>query len=128
MLIYNRALSAAEILTLTNQTAGPAAPVAAAGADQTVTDTDGTGFEEVVLDGSGSSDSDGTIVSYAWREGGTPLANGVNPTVSLAVGTHTIELEVTDNDSQTAVDTVVVTVDPQPVNVALASRSSPGQT
>ncbi|MDH5550503.1 MAG: Ig-like domain-containing protein, partial [Gemmatimonadota bacterium] len=40
------------------------APVADAGPDQTVTDADLSGSELVTLDGSGSSDADGTLVSY----------------------------------------------------------------
>ncbi|MFQ5630229.1 MAG: S8 family serine peptidase, partial [bacterium] len=40
---------------------GPQAPIANAGADQTVTDNDGNGIESVTLDGSASFDPDGTI-------------------------------------------------------------------
>ncbi len=87
-------------------------PIADAGSDQTVTDTDSSGSENVVLDGSGSMDPDGTIQSYAWIEGGTQIAGGVNPTVPFVVGTHTITLQVTDNDGATDSDQVVVTVDP----------------
>jgi len=35
----------------------------------------------VTLDGTGSSDSDGTIVSYVWTAGGTQLATGASPSV-----------------------------------------------
>ena len=42
-------------------------PTADAGPDQTVSDSDKSGSELVTLDGSGSSDSDGTIVSYLGR-------------------------------------------------------------
>lgn len=89
---------------------GNQAPVANAGADQTVTDSDGNGSETVALNGSGSSDPDGTISSYVWKEGATQIATGVTPSVSLAVGTHTLTLTVTDNAGATASDTVVVTV------------------
>ncbi|MFW6154549.1 MAG: right-handed parallel beta-helix repeat-containing protein, partial [Planctomycetota bacterium] len=41
-------------------------PVADAGDDQTVTDSDENGSEDVTLDGSGSYDPDGTIDSYVW--------------------------------------------------------------
>ena len=56
-------------------------PVANAGPDQTVTDSDDNGSEQVTLDGSGSSDPDGTatITSYEWRESGALLATGVAP-------------------------------------------------
>src|SRR5207248_2571054 len=50
------------------------------------------------LDGSGSSDPDAgdSITSYTWTEGGSPLATGVSPTVSLTPGSHTIYLTVED--------------------------------
>ncbi len=51
-------------------------PVADAGPDQTVTDNNRDGTELVNLDGSASSDRDGSIVSYAWREGSTSIATG----------------------------------------------------
>ncbi len=80
-------------------------PVADAGADQTVTDT-----ETVTLDGRGSSDPDGTIASFAWSEGGTSLGTADVISPSLSVGVHTITLTVTDAGGKTASDTVVVTV------------------
>jgi phospholipase/lecithinase/hemolysin len=89
-------------------------PTADAGEDQTVTDTDLSGDEEVTLDGSGSSDSDGTIVSYSWNDGGGEIATGVNPTVTLPIGTHTIVLTVTDDDGDTATDVVSITVNDPP--------------
>jgi hypothetical protein len=88
------------------------APVANAGADQIVTDNDGNGTEVVALNGTASADSDGTIVSYVWREGASTVTIGVSPTVSLSVGTHTLTLQVTDDDGATATDSVVVTVNP----------------
>jgi len=87
-------------------------PVAAAGPDQTVTDVDGGGDESVMLDGSGSSDPDGSITSYVWIEGGQEIATGPTPTVTLVVGTHNITLRVTDNDGATGTDDVVITVNP----------------
>ena len=53
-------------------------PVADAGPDQTVTDGDGDGGELVSLDGIGSSDIDGAIVSFDWSEGGGSIASGVS--------------------------------------------------
>ena len=89
-----------------------APPSANAGADQTVTDSDGDGTQAVTLNGGASSDSDGTIVSYVWREGASTMATGVSPTVSLSVGTHTLTLQVTDDDGATATDSMTVTVKP----------------
>lgn len=87
-------------------------PVASAGPDQAVTDFDDNGSEPVTLDGSASTDSDGTISSYVWTEGATQIATGVNPTVTLDVAgsPHTITLTVTDNDGAAATDTVTITV------------------
>ncbi|GGG57060.1 hypothetical protein GCM10011414_28630 [Croceivirga lutea] len=86
-------------------------PVASAGTDQQVVDVDDNGAEDVVLDGSGSFDPDGSIVSYSWTENGTEVATGESPTISLAVGTHMLTLTVTDNEGATATDEVVVTVE-----------------
>jgi subtilase family serine protease len=87
-------------------------PLADAGPDQTVADADRDGTEMVTLDGTGSSDRDGTIASYQWREGSTSIADGAAPSVALAVGTHTLTLEVTDDGGESATDTVVITVNP----------------
>ncbi|MBI1920600.1 MAG: metallophosphoesterase [Geobacter sp.] len=98
-----------ETLNLAHGT-GNQPPVANAGPDQSVTDTDGNGSQSVTLNGSASSDPDGTISSYVWKEGATQIATGATPAVTLAVGTHTITLTVTDNAGATATDTMVATV------------------
>ena len=85
-------------------------PLAYAGPDQTVPDSDRNGSETVNLDGSASSDRDGTIEAYQWLEGGTSIATGATAAVALAVGTHTITLEVTDDGGEKATDTLIVTV------------------
>jgi subtilisin family serine protease/subtilase family serine protease len=87
-------------------------PHADAGPDQTVADSNRDGTELVTLDGSRSSDSDGTIVSYAWREGSASIGTGETSAVWLSVGIHTLTLEVTDDDGDTTTDTVVVRVTP----------------
>jgi subtilisin family serine protease len=86
------------------------APTADAGADQTVVDSDANGTENVTLDGSGSSDSDGTVDLYAWYEGATFLSNLISPTIIFAVGNHTVTLTVTDDDGVTANDTVQINI------------------
>jgi hypothetical protein len=94
-------------------TAAPPAndpPTADAGTDQNVTDTDGGGDQSVTLDGSGSSDSDGTIVSWVWEEDSSQIATGESPAVTMDVGVHTVDLTVTDDDSDTDGDSVIVTV------------------
>ncbi|MBT9310744.1 PKD domain-containing protein [Leptothoe kymatousa] len=86
-------------------------PVADAGSNQTVTDSDGDGLESVTLNGSGSSDSDGSIVSYEWKEGSTTLATTATAAVNLTVGVHTIALTVTDDNGATSSDSVTITVE-----------------
>ncbi|WP_250419078.1 PKD domain-containing protein [Pontibacter deserti] len=95
------------------------APVANAGPDQTVTAGAGN-LATVQLNGSASTDADGTIVSYVWKEGTSQLATGATASVSLAVGVHTLTLAVTDNQGASAEDQVVVTV-----NSATATNQAP---
>ena len=73
-----------ELLRSAGFDVGNQAPTAAAGADQTASDSDGTGGETVTLGGSGS-DSDGTVVAYEWTEGATVLGNtpSISPTLSV---------------------------------------------
>ena len=82
--------------------------------DQMVTDVDGSGSEDVTLDGSGSFG--GTIVDYTWNDGTSDIATGATPTVSLPVGTHTITLTVTDSEGATDTDVVVIDVTPPAVS------------
>ena len=84
------------------------APTAVAGPDQTVEAT-GDGGARVTLDGSGSSDTDGSIVSHAWSWAGGG-ATGAGPTVGLPDGTTVVTLTVTDDDRAADTDMVSITV------------------
>ena len=96
------------------------APTADAGADQTVTVGD-----NVSLDGSSSSDSDGTIASYEWKEGATVLStNATFSKANFTQGTHTLTLTVTDDDGATATDTVVITVNAETAYVCPANSTT----
>lgn len=109
--IFAGALSQQEIINLM----GNLPPVANAGADQTVSDG-----ESVTLDGSGSSDPDGTIVSYEWDIDGDQITDYTGETVldvPLGVGIHTVTLTVEDNEGATDSDDVVITVNPAPDTV-----------
>ena len=114
-----------ETITVNHGT-GNQPPVANAGVDQSVTDSDGNGSQSVALNGSASSDPDGTISSYVWKEGTTQIATGATPAVTLAVGSHTITLTVTDNAGATATDTVVVTVNAAGGSTTVSSRVNAG--
>ncbi|WKZ31564.1 MAG: PKD domain-containing protein [Candidatus Dojkabacteria bacterium] len=71
----------------------------------------GTAPLEVLVNGSGSTDSDGTIVSYSWNWGdGTSNGSGVNASHEYAdPGSYTITLTVTDNGGATDTATTNVT-------------------
>ena len=92
------------------------APTANAGIDQTLTDTHADGYEQVLLDASASTDSDGSIVSYVWTENGNQIAAGKNPTISLSTGQHTITLTVTDDGGLSDSDTAVITINVETID------------
>jgi hypothetical protein len=88
-------------------------PIAVAGPDQTLFDTDNDGFEIVVVDGSASSDPDpgDFIANFRWTLGPTVLQDGpAFLSTSLPVGVHTLTLTVTDSRGSTATDQVVITI------------------
>ncbi|MEO2149959.1 MAG: PKD domain-containing protein [bacterium] len=89
---------------------GNLAPVADAGPDQSAEDSDGDGVEFFTLDGSACFDSNGSIVSYEWRDGPTLLGSTASVAATLSVGVHNVILTVTDNEGETASDAVVITV------------------
>lgn len=86
-------------------------PTADAGADQHVSDDDNTGEETVTLDGTNSSDDDGSIVSYDWFEGATYLGNGATLDATFDVGVHDVTLVVVDDGGASSSDAVMITVD-----------------
>ena len=66
---------------------------------------------DCAFDGSGSSDPDGTIASYAWVFGDGSAGTGATPNHSYAsAGTYDVTLTVTDDDGATGATTRQVTV------------------
>lgn len=114
-----------DFVTITINPKSNIPPQANAGPDQTANDSDGNGFETFTLNASLSYDSDGTIVFYAWKEGGVTFATGSVVVWSFATGVHTIELQVTDNEGAIGTDTAIVTVNPNQPPVA---NAGPDQT
>ena len=113
-------VSAIEILS---SVSANIAPVAKAGIAQSII----LPTSNTVLDGSASSDADGTIASYSWSEisgpntaSFSPAATAQKPTLSgLVAGRYVFALVVTDNSGAVSkADSVVVTVN-NPVPVAL---------
>jgi hypothetical protein len=81
-------------------------PVADAGSDRIVIIG-----EIFTFDGSGSTDSDGTIVSYDWDFGDTNTGTGVSPAHSYdTAGIFTATLSVTDDGGASDSDSVTITV------------------
>ena len=65
----------------------------------------------ITLDGSNSFDPNGTIVKYEWSENNQTLGVGAYyGTDSLPLGIHTITLKVTDDENNTATDSINVIV------------------
>jgi outer membrane autotransporter protein len=97
------------------------APIARAGNDRTIADTDGRAGENVALDATQSSDPECDVLTYQWFAGArTPIATGATATVNLPDGTNTITLEVTDESGQVASDDVIITVAPTALPLANA--------
>ncbi len=103
-------------------------PAADAGLDQTVAVND-----QVVLDGSGSSDLDGDELSFNWTLVAIPADSTAMLSDSAAVkprfqadmaGDYVAQLTVTDNAGSSTTDTVVIST----VNVAPVADAGPDQS
>lgn len=119
--VYDTALSAARVAAHYQASAvapapGNAAPVAAFTSDCTAL--------TCTVDGSGSTDADGTVASYRWDFGDqTPAVTGRTPAAHTyaAAGTYQITLTVTDDDGATSTKVTPVTVAPAPNAAPTAS-------
>ena len=104
-------ISGGTILTVT---AGNQAPIARLSANP----TSGVAPLVVHFDGSGSSDPDGTITSYAWSFGDGVGGTGVTSDHTYsAAGTYTATLTVTDNQGAKGSTQTTITVSPQSSNI-----------
>ncbi|MFO7587438.1 MAG: PKD domain-containing protein [Gemmatimonadota bacterium] len=104
-------------------------PVANAGADAAFTDIDGDEEQQVTLDGSASTDPDGTIEIFRWTDAqGEFVAGGPIATPALPVGPHVITLTVTDDDGASDTDQVTITVQEQPANAPPVADAGTDQT
>ena len=81
-------------------------PIANAGADKS-----GRVNRWINFDGSGSSDPDGSIISYNWNFGDGGTASGVKVNHRFAsAGTYTVTLTVTDDQGALGQDTATATI------------------
>ncbi len=122
-------LSATDTVTITVETPPNALPLANAGDDISVDDTDWDGVETVTLRGDGSTDIDGSITAYAWtnQDTGESLSSEPNLTITLPIGVHNIVLTVTDDQSESSSDAITITID-ELDNRAPEADAGPGQT
>jgi PKD repeat protein len=94
----------------------------------TVTTASPVAGTPVAFDGSGSSETNGSIASYSWDFGdGSPLGIGPTPSHSYgSAGTYPVTLTVTDQDGYTAQSTRAIVVDSPPTpafSVSAAPRA-----
>ena len=87
----------------------------------TATTTSGVAPLEVSFNASNSSDSDGSIISYAWdfKDGNTGNGQTINHTFS-STGSYNVKLTVTDDKGATGLDTktiIVTTPEPTPETI-----------
>jgi PKD repeat protein len=76
------------------------------------------------FNGSGSTDPDGTIASYAWNFGDSGTGTGASPNHTYAAaGTYQVNLTVTDNQGATGTVSHPVTVSASPPATAYATDS-----
>ncbi|MAD80282.1 MAG: hypothetical protein CMJ50_05470 [Planctomycetaceae bacterium] len=101
-----------------------AAPTAKAGGPY-----EGVVGNTITLDGSASTDTDGTIVLYQWdldSDGQFDDATGVTANFSaVTVGTYTVGLQVTDDDGAQDTDTTSITITAPPNAAPTAKAGGP---
>jgi len=77
-----------------------------------VTPTEPVAGEQITLDGTGSTDPDGSIASSEWTLDGEVVSTEPSDTVTLEAGEYTVGLTVTDDDGLTDSTTATLTVAP----------------
>jgi|GEM_PF-363050 len=106
-------------------------PIANAGADQIIV----LPKDSAMLDGTASTDPDGTIVKYKWAKISGPFSSNILKTDSsktvvktLVMGVYRFELTVTDNGGLSAKDTMQIIVDDPKINQPPIANARPDQT
>jgi len=71
--------------------------------------------ESVLLDGSESYDTDGSIVNYTWYYGDGAVGYGMTTShIYEGEGVLLVELKVTDNEGDTNIQDVLITINEKP--------------
>jgi len=111
--VYPKALSAAQVSS--HYTAGSTGAVM--NLAPTASFTSSTTDLAVALDGSGSTDPDGTVAGWSWAFGDGTTGTGRTASHAYpAAGTYAVTLTVTDDDGATATRTAQVTVTAPPAD------------
>ena len=127
----NLGASAMDTVQVTvNPAAANLAPIANAGADLNIT----LPTNSVTIDGSASSDPDGSIATFLWTKISGPAQFSIGNTTAastivnnLTAGLYSFQLKVTDNAGATALDTIKVMVNPAIVNQPPIANAGPDQ-
>ncbi len=124
---YSATDTAGNTATATRTVVVNAVPNVAPTAVASATPTTATEGSVISFNGTGSSDSDGSITSYEWKEGSVVLSTAESFTKSdFTVGTHTVTLTVTDDDGATHSDDVSITIESSVATSVLLKKT--GQT
>lgn len=85
-------------------------PVADAGSDKVVIVAATSATGKVNLDGSNSTDPEGSILTYEWKSGASVIATTEVAEVDFVIGVHNITLTVTDDGGATDSDEITAEV------------------
>ncbi len=90
---------------------GNTSPVADAGADQVLVDSNSDGTETFTLDGTASTDKENNIISYLWNdENDVVVGTASTVEVTKPIGEYLFTLTVTDSEGLYSTDTVLIDV------------------
>lgn len=124
----NDGATASDIVVVTVNENANQPPIADAGSNQTIT----LPANSVTLSGSGT-DANGTITSYLWSKiSGPDQFNIASPdqaqtsVTGLVEGTYHFQLTITDDQNETGIDVVIITVNPA-ANQAPVASAGPDQ-
>lgn len=112
---FNATVDGSSITTFTSYSAnggryGNVPPIADAGSDIVIDDIDGSGSEYIVIDGSNSHDTDGSITNFNWSVDGEQWSLDTVFEYNSGIGEHVVVLTVTDNDGAIHSDTISVKI------------------